>query len=187
MAKIVSPSPGVWTGEIARAYPSWAICATLRACTLVSAALVATTPMVVFSTGRAARGRPTAPERSITRASAKPLPSAVRTPATTRPVAGSMMSPAALTATSAATTSPSARVMDAVPMPDFVMRVGPAIFPTVAPAPAPIEPSATGPSVAARAAAYPHSAVGRTLGFPPTPRSNRIAAGTMGTFAMRTS
>ena len=63
------------------------------------------------------------------------------------------------------------------------MRVGPANLPTVAPAPAPIEPSTTGSVVAAVAAAYPHSAVGRTLGFPPTPRSNRIAAGTIGTLA----
>ena len=39
----------VWTGEMARARPSWAICATLVACALVSLALVATTPMVVFS------------------------------------------------------------------------------------------------------------------------------------------
>ena len=61
IAKIVSPSPGVWTGEIARANPSWAICATLRAWTLVSVALVATTPMVVFSTGRAGDGAPGLP------------------------------------------------------------------------------------------------------------------------------
>ena len=59
------------------------------------------------------------------RASAKPLPSAVRTPATTLPVAGSMMSPTALTATSAATTRPSGSVIDADPMPAFIDRPGP--------------------------------------------------------------
>ena len=37
--------------------------------------------------------------------------------------------------------------------------------------------------MAACAAAYPQSAVGRTFGFPPTPRSNRIAAGTIGIVA----
>jgi hypothetical protein len=91
--------------------------------------------------GARPRGAPSRAERRMARASAKPLPSAVRTPATTRPVAGSMMSPAALTATSAATTVPSAIVIAAVPIPAFIMRVGPANLPTVAPAPAPIEPS----------------------------------------------
>ena len=43
--------------------------------------------------------------------------------------------------------------IDAVPMPDFIHRPGPAVLPTVAPAPAPIDPSATGPSEADCAAA----------------------------------
>src|SRR5438034_907653 len=53
-AKTVSPSTGVWAGEIARARPSWAICATFVACALVRAAFVATTPIVVFCPAPAA-------------------------------------------------------------------------------------------------------------------------------------
>ncbi len=44
----VSPSNGMCTGRIARASPSWAICATFVAWDCVQVALVATTPMVVF-------------------------------------------------------------------------------------------------------------------------------------------
>ena len=58
------------------------------------------------------------------RASARPRPSAVRTPATTRPVAGSMTSPRAFTATRAATTRPSGSTMAAVPIPAFMARPG---------------------------------------------------------------
>jgi hypothetical protein len=47
-AKIVSPSPLVCEGTIARANPSCAIWATFLAWALVSFALVATTPSVVF-------------------------------------------------------------------------------------------------------------------------------------------
>ena len=47
---IASPSPRVWTGVSARAMPSCPPCATTKQPTLSSAALVATTPMVVFST-----------------------------------------------------------------------------------------------------------------------------------------
>ena len=72
------------------------------------------------------------------------------------PVAGSTMSPRALTATIAATTRPFGRVMAALPMPPFIARSRPPILPTVAPAPAPTFPSATGPSVAAFAAWKPH-------------------------------
>src|SRR5439155_1523258 len=114
------------------------------------------------------------------RASANVL-SGLRTPATTFPVAGSMTSPTAFTATIAPTTRPLGSAMEAVPIPDFVERPAPPNFPTVAPAPAPTVPSCTTPVVAASAALYPQSAVGRIFGLPPTPRSNRIAAGTIGT------
>jgi hypothetical protein len=117
---------------------------------LPSFAFVATTPIVVCSAGRGLA--PRAPERTSSRASAKPFPSSVRTPATTLPVAGSITSPTGFAATSAATTRPSGSVIAAVPIPDFIMRVGPPLLPRVAPAPAPTEPSATGPFVAASAA-----------------------------------
>src|SRR5207244_12442865 len=89
--------------------------------------------------------------------------------------------PAALAATMAPTTRPLGSEMDAVPIPDFVECPAPPNFPTVAPAPAPTVPSCTTPAVATSAALYPQSAVGRIFGFPPTGRSNRIAAGTIGT------
>ena len=93
---------------------------------------------------RAARdGACSAPLRSSLRTSASALPSSLRTPATTLPVVGSMMSPTALTATIAATTRPLGSVMDADPRPPFIERPRP-ILPTVAPAPAPTLPSATG-------------------------------------------
>ena len=80
------------------------------------------------------------------------MPSGFRVPATTRPVSGSTTSPSAFTATSAATVTPPGTVIDALPMPAFIARsMGPS-FPTVAPAPAPTLPSATGPDVAAAAA-----------------------------------
>ena len=145
----MSPSPGVCTGEIARAYPSAAICAILLACTFVSRAFVATTPMVVFSPGRPVDWRG-APARSSLRASARCCPSSVRVPATTCPVSGSMMSPTALTATIAATTSPFGSLIAADPMPAFIGF--PPDLPTVAPAPAPTLPSSTGASEAASAA-----------------------------------
>ena len=92
-------------------------------------------------------------DRISRRASASRLPSSVRTPATTAPVAGSMMSPTAFTATSAATTRPFGNAIAAVPTPAFIARSRfPASLPTVAPAPAPMFPSATGPSLAVDAA-----------------------------------
>ena len=111
--------------------------------------MVATTPIVVFCPAARAPQRARPHQRPGIR---KPRPSGVRTPATTCPVAGSITSPTALTATSAATIRPSGSVIDAVPMPPFIARAGPASFPTVAPAPAPTLPSATGPADAAAAA-----------------------------------
>ena len=78
------------------------------------------------------------------------VPSARRAPAMMPPLFQSRMSPAALTTASAPMmTSPSFRL--AVPRPPFMpLRPRPrCIFPTVAPAPAPTFPSATGPVVAA--------------------------------------
>jgi hypothetical protein len=118
------------------------------ACALDSFALVATRPIVVFSPGRG--GSNDAPPRRMRRASAS-VPSAFRAPATTAPVSGLMMSPTELTATIAATTRPFGSVIDAVPMPAFigsrrpdgypVCSAMPPSFPTVAPAPAPTDPS----------------------------------------------
>ena len=121
------------------------------------------------------------PARRRTRASARVAPSSLRTPATTRPVAGSITSPTALTATRAATTSPLGSVMEALPTPPFIARPIPASLPTVAPAPAPTLPDRTGSPVAPTAAWYPHSGPGRTVQSPPTPRSYRMAALTIGT------
>ena len=88
-ANAVSPSTGVCTGQIARAKPSCAICATFDACVLVSRAFVATTTSVVFSPGRP----DVSPPRTSRRTSASECPSSPRTPATTCPVAGSITSP----------------------------------------------------------------------------------------------
>ncbi len=79
---MVSPSPIVCDGTIARAKPSCAISAIFFAWALVSFALVATMPMVVFSPGR---GLSSSPDRIALRASMK-LPSAAREPATICPV-----------------------------------------------------------------------------------------------------
>ena len=81
---------------------------------------------------------------------------------------------------------PSGRRIAAVPTPPFMARAMPKALPTVAPAPAPMLPSATGAVVAAAAARYPHSASGRMRGSPIS-RSKRIAAGTIGTRTLRTS
>src|SRR5436309_13355602 len=86
-------------------------------CDLVSFALVATRPIVVFSPARG--GCALAPDRRIFRASANVL-SGLRTPATIFPVAGSTMSPTAFTATSAATTRPFDSAIDEEPTPAFI-------------------------------------------------------------------
>src|SRR4029079_13818878 len=96
--------------------------------------------------------------------------------------AGSMTSPAAFTATRAATIKPSGSVIAALPIPAFIACSNPPDLPIVAPAPAPTLPSVTGAFVAAFAAAYPQSAVGRIFGSP-TGKSNSDAAGTVGTWA----
>src|SRR5690606_28699865 len=82
----------------------------------------------------------------------------------------------AFTTANAATTTPPGNRTLAVPTPPF--RV---LCASVAPAPAPTHPVRTGPSLAADAARYPHSASGRFAGSPPLPRSKTTAAGTIGT------
>ena len=59
-AKIVSPSLSECAGRTARASPSWATAANLVHSALVSLALVATTPIVVFDEGRRSPGSPDA-------------------------------------------------------------------------------------------------------------------------------
>ena len=108
------------------------------------------------------------------------VPGAARLPARISP-SSPRTSPSALTAASAPTTRAS-RLAAAVPMPPLTANAGSGSLATVAPVPAPTLPSATGPSVAASHAAAPSSGPGRAAGSP-TPRSNRIAAGTIGTRA----
>src|SRR5436190_17449241 len=164
-----------------RARPSWAICATLFASAFVSTASVATTAIVVAAPvallGSSRAG--SSPRLSARIVPTSRVPSAVRAPATTRPVRGSTTSPTALTATSAATVMPPTST-DAVPMPPFIARPMPNSLPTEAPAPAPTLPSASESRDAASQAAWPAAASGRMRGSP-TQRSNRIAAGTIGT------
>ena len=117
--------------------------------------------------------------------SAKPTPSGSRAPATMVPRDGSTTSPSAFTAARAPTTKPSGSLTAAEPRPPRMARWGPNIFPTDAPAPAPTFPTATGSEEADSAARNPDSAFGRTAGSP-TPKSNRIAAGTIGTTASPT-
>ena len=96
--------PWCATGKMARAKPSSAISAMRCTSALVSFALVATRPMVVFSPGRGRLAGRAGPQQlaRVGEACRRRL----RTPATTLPVSGSMMSPTALTATMAPTTRP---------------------------------------------------------------------------------
>ena len=173
----VSPSPMVWHGRMVSARPSCADDATKFACALSSPASVATTPMVVLvivtSFGRYS------PLRMIPTGSAI-VPSSRRGPAIRPPSRWSWMPPQAFTATAAPTDMPLGNVQYADPIPPFTTPAGPNPLATVAPVPAPTEPDASGASLAASAAAYPAVASGRTSARP-TPRSYRIAAGTMGT------
>ena len=179
----VSPSNGMWAGRIDKAKPSCAIWATFVACALDHFRFVATTPRVVFSVVSVVPSRQ--PDRSIDMVSAKPSPLSLLAPATMLPVSGSTTSPSALTAASAPTTRPFSSAIAAEPNPPRMPLPAPSIFPTVAPAPAPTLPICTGPREADSAARKPALASGRTLGSP-SPRSNRIAAGTIGTIAALT-
>ena len=165
-----------------------AISATAVPATFVSFALVATTPMVVFSPARG-RARRSRARRAAACARRRRLPSGLRTPATTLPVSGSMMSPTALTATMR-------RDDEAVRQRDGALsRCPPSSdrvpgcrrnLPTVAPAPAPTLPSAhrRGRSPRRRPCSRSRPSAGSS-GCRRTPRSNRIAAGTIGTTPRR--
>ena len=122
-AKIASPSPDVCAGTMARAKPSCAICATFVACAFVRTALVATTPMVVFSSGAGVRRKSARRRQRADVGEAL----AVRRCACRRRRGRSRIDDvaAALTATSAATTSPSGSAIAALPRPPFIARCGP--------------------------------------------------------------
>src|SRR5579862_644657 len=174
-----SPSDIVLTGSMARAIPSEANCASFEASSLVSLALVATTTSVVFC-----REAPAPAPFFMMRAlpANSMLSGDVRAPATIFRLAGSRTSPTALTAASAATFTPACEPSNSSenePIPDFIACFIPRSLPTVAPVPAPTAPSTTGLSVAAAAADSPISRVGRIFVFP-IPRSNKMAAGTIG-------
>ena len=119
-------------------------------------------------------------------------PSAVpRMPAMGRRVAGSMTFPTALTAETAPTMSgPSWNAR--APRPAFMQRSGPASLPTVAPVPAPTQPSSKPVSLrstlssASRTARMPFMLEGRTSARPKA-RSNRQLEQTMGTLPTPTS
>ena len=109
-----------------------------------------------WSDGRSCRRRRGWCSRSTTWAPARP--GRPRFHASAEP-SRSTMRPSELTAATAPTTSSPCR-SDAVPSPPFMPVPGSGSFPTVAPVPAPTEPSGTGPSAAASHAAYPALGVG---------------------------
>ena len=132
------------------AKPSMASRASREALLLLSAAEVATTPMVVFTGWKLGGGVPAARAAAV---SMRRRPSgASRVPAIKRPLVGSRTSPTALTATMAPSFT-SSRSAAAQPSPPRMARVVPWSLPTVAPVPAPTFPWATGPWRAAAAAA----------------------------------
>ena len=166
---------------MARAKPSCAICATRVASVFVSRALVATTPRVVFCAGR--RRSEWRPPRSSLRASANVLPSAVAHAGDDLPVAG--IDDVAERVDGHERRDDEAvrqRRAPALPMPPFMACA----------APPPCRPwrrrrrrrclPRPARSIAAVAAWYPQSAVGRMVPSP-TGRSNSAAAGTIGTCA----
>src|ERR1039457_4434670 len=133
-----------------RATPSAACSASLRACTLVILALVATTASVVLRPPKP----PVAPRFICSWVSMKSwLVGLERAPATIFPVAGSRTSPKALTATRLETSTPAGSITVKEPTPYFMACFMPRILPMVAPVPAPTQPSLTASVVAAAAAA----------------------------------
>ncbi len=123
----------------------------MLACSFVSFALVATTPMVVFPK----LSRFLKPPESIKDFVHKNSPvSGFLAPAIISPVTGSKQSPNALTATIAPTiASPIFKL--AVPMPPLDEFFIPSIFPTVAPVPAPTLPCSINSLFTLRQASYP--------------------------------
>ena len=162
-----------------RASPSWAQRARRVQSALLSFASVATHPIVVADARIGAPGVSPASRLAVVPSSA--WPSAVSAPAIGRPLPGSITSPTAFTAIRAAMVMPSTLRL-AVPIPPFIERPTPHSLPTVAPAPAPTEPSVGLAVEAASQARRPLAASGRTAESP-IQRSNRIAAGTIGTHA----
>ena len=138
--------------------------------------------------GDAARRCISAPLRSSVRASAKRRRRACARPRPLCPMSGSMMSPTALTATIAATTRPLGMRSAALPRPPFIERARSAHL-------------ADRRAGAGADRALRHRRVrspsrrpcsrsrrpGWFFALSPTGRSNRIAAGTIGTLAIRTS
>ncbi len=162
-ANTVSPSHIVCAGVTASDSPSFPACASSCARSLDSVAFVATTTRVVLAPGHGCGSA------SGLRFSAIGSPSSPIT------------APSALTAASAETTTSPAST-EAPPTPPFQHAPGPGCFATVAPVPAPTLPSSTSPSAAASQAAYPAASSGRAVDSP-IARSNRTAAGTIGTRA----
>ena len=135
------------------ARPSWAICATLVASALVRRTFVATTPRVVFSPFERLAGPSPAREERLHRPSQPPVRRAsVRPPDPAAPPdrpRRPRRSPRRVRPRSPR----SAAGARPCPGPPSWRAPTPNSFPTVAPAPAPTLPSATGPADAARAAA----------------------------------
>src|SRR5205807_1730512 len=98
------------------------------------------------------------------------VPSAARAPARTAP-APSRMLPTALSTTSAPTTM-SPPLAAQLPTPPFMAARGPSAFPTVAPVPAPTDPSTTSAEAAVQAARIPLSGPSTTL--QPVARSRSV-------------
>src|SRR2546425_404054 len=139
-----------------------------------SVALVATTASVVLRVANGAPPRPKCASASTN------LPSAPRAPARIAPEP-SRMFPTAFSTTSAPTTM-SPPLAAQVPTPPFIAARGPSALPTVAPVPAPTDPSATSPDATLHAR-YASSAVGQRSALPPGARSKSkiTAVGTIGT------
>src|SRR5213596_1686430 len=146
-ANTTSPSNSVPYGTMRRASASPAAWARASRAMRSSVALVATTASVVL------RPFPTAPNGAPPRAkcvsASANVPSAARAPARTAP-APSRMLPTAFSTTSAPTTM-SPPLAAQLPTPPFMAARGPSAFPTVAPVPAPTDPSTTSAEAAVQA------------------------------------
>ena len=174
IAKIVSPSFMVCAGTIARANPSCAISAILRACALVILALVAIRPSVVFSPGRCGGRRPRSQELARVDEAAAISAACARHDLAGRgidDVAGGVERDEG---------------GDGEPVRQRDRRRADAALHRVTAAAELADRGAgagadtafgDGPSVAACAAAYPHEASGLINGLPPTGRSNSTAGG----------
>src|SRR5262249_22635507 len=181
-AKTTSPSRTVCAGRTARAIPSCASMATRFSEPCSKGTSVATQTRVVLAPACGLASRLS----SISARASSHWSPCPRAPAIRRPVPGSTTSPNALPAASAAPRSPPGSSMDAPPTPPRDALATPRSFPTVAPPPAPTRPVVIGPSAAASQAASPEVSSGYAPDSP-TPRSKRIAPGTIGTRAFPTA